>query len=60
MSALLTLPATGTIAGLDLELSDDRDNRRQIGLILNDRVAFDEFRGQGQRTLNLIGGKDFR
>ena len=45
MAALTALPATRTIAGLNVELCDDRDNGRQVGLILNHRVAFNEFRG---------------
>jgi hypothetical protein len=42
MAALLALAATGTIAGLDVELGDDKDNGRQVGLILDDDFGIDE------------------
>ena len=45
VSALMAPSATRTVAGLDLKLGNDRDNRRQVGLVLDDGVAFDEFRG---------------
>ena len=43
MATLARAPATGAIAGFDVELRDDRDDRRQIGLILDDHAGIKEF-----------------
>jgi hypothetical protein len=45
MAAVLTLSAARTIAGLHVELSDDRNYGWQIGLILNHHAWFDEWNG---------------
>ena len=42
MSALASLPTAGTVASFDVELGDDGDNGRQIGLILDNDPWIDE------------------
>jgi hypothetical protein len=42
MATLTVAPTTGTIPRLDVELRDDRNDRRQIGLILDDHAGFEE------------------
>jgi hypothetical protein len=42
MATLAIAPATGAIPSLDVELRDDRDDRRQIGLILDDHAGVEE------------------
>src|SRR5271157_1151878 len=42
MSALTALPATGTPTGLDVELGDDGDDGREIGLVLDDDFRIHE------------------
>jgi len=38
MSALAVLATARTVAGLDVELRDDGRDRRQVGLVLDDRL----------------------
>jgi hypothetical protein len=42
MAALAITPATGAIAGLDVELRDDGDDGRQTGLILDQDAWMDQ------------------
>src|SRR5271169_3166397 len=41
-AAPMVLPAAGTVTGLDVELGDDRNDGRQIGLILDNDARIDE------------------